>query len=223
MSRFSEKIIEHVQFAKGWLDRAEEEYSQEKILEAELTLSLAEAEVRHAWETSRGSPISETSRTARVWRQRLLAMFAVALAVAAGYLIATKSPGYPTPTQSLEQPVFPGSWQNRVEFNIVVREEPEMGFAVPEQPAPEPEVVQETQTTVVVPAVTIDLETEITAAPLPTVLPETEEAPVAEPQEQQDLVPVAPDPAQPSEVISEPPKINMGELFKVATDALKGD
>lgn len=221
MSRFSEKIIEHVQFAKGWLERAEEEYSQEKILEAELTLSLAEAEVRHAWETSRGSEISVNSRMTRLWRQRLLAILVVGLAVAIGYLIATRNSGYPTPALIWEQPVFPGSWQSQVEFNLVVREEP---FRT-EPELSEPVVVEEPQAALVVPEVSVDWEPPLTVVPTVTapVLPEIEEAPVTEEQEEQDLIPVAPEPIQPPEVISEPPKINMGELFKVATDALKGE
>ncbi len=46
------KILNHISFARDWLNRAEEKVRLGKIMEGELYLSLAEAEVRKAWETS---------------------------------------------------------------------------------------------------------------------------------------------------------------------------
>lgn len=49
----SEKLMEHIEDAKGWLDKAKEYYQQANPTHAELILNLAQAEVRHAWELSR--------------------------------------------------------------------------------------------------------------------------------------------------------------------------
>jgi hypothetical protein len=46
------KILNHISFARDWLNRAEEKVRVGKMVEGELYLSLAEAEVRKAWETS---------------------------------------------------------------------------------------------------------------------------------------------------------------------------
>lgn len=48
-----EVLIEHIEDAKGWLDKAGEYYKQANPTHAEMTLNLAQAEVRHAWELSR--------------------------------------------------------------------------------------------------------------------------------------------------------------------------
>lgn len=49
----SEKLMEHIEDAKDWLDKAKEYYQQANPTHAEMILNLAQAEVRHAWELSR--------------------------------------------------------------------------------------------------------------------------------------------------------------------------
>lgn len=59
----SEKLIEHIEDAKGWLDKAREYYKQANPTHAEMTLNLAQAEVKHAWELSRGRCVSKKQTT----------------------------------------------------------------------------------------------------------------------------------------------------------------
>lgn len=46
------KVLKHIAFARDWLARAEERIKTGSIMEGELYLSLAEAEIRKAWEDS---------------------------------------------------------------------------------------------------------------------------------------------------------------------------
>ena len=46
------KILDHIFYARDWLNKAENKVCQGSIIEGELYLSLAEAEVHKAWETS---------------------------------------------------------------------------------------------------------------------------------------------------------------------------
>lgn len=59
----SEKLIEHIEDAKGWLDKAREYYKQANPTHAEMTLNLAQAEVKHAWELSRERYVSKKQTT----------------------------------------------------------------------------------------------------------------------------------------------------------------
>lgn len=51
------KVIDHIRFAKAWLDKAEHQFQSNESIQGELTLTLAQAELRCAWEKS------HTSRT----------------------------------------------------------------------------------------------------------------------------------------------------------------
>lgn len=46
-------IYNHISFARDWLDRAEKKMREGFFVEGEVFLSLAEAEIRKAWEKSR--------------------------------------------------------------------------------------------------------------------------------------------------------------------------
>lgn len=231
MSRFPEKIIEHLRFARNWLDRAEEEYSQDKIIQAELTLSLAEAEVRHAWETSRGL-VPSTLRKIRLWRRRAMALTVAVLVVWAGYYLwSHQQPSYPTPAFNLGGAIMPGSWESQVEYKLVVVEAPRPAPVRPETLEPErlePEVSQ-----IVIPE----------PAPIKPPLPETEEevisvapkisqVPVANNDSQEEAVKTEETTAPLANVKEDigtkedeptPPQIDLGALFKLANDALKGE
>lgn len=50
----TKKVTRHLQSAKRWLEEAEDRFQAEDVVKGELTLSLVLAEVRHAWEVSRG-------------------------------------------------------------------------------------------------------------------------------------------------------------------------
>jgi|SRR5690554_3465358 len=46
------KILNHISYARDWLNKAENQVCRGSLIEGELYLSLAEAEVHKAWETS---------------------------------------------------------------------------------------------------------------------------------------------------------------------------
>jgi hypothetical protein len=56
----SEKLIERIEEAKGWLDKAKDEYSKANPVRGGLILSLAQAEVKHAWELSHDRFVSKS-------------------------------------------------------------------------------------------------------------------------------------------------------------------
>ncbi len=49
------KDLKHISFARDWLDRAEEKIRSGSFIDGEIYLSLAESEVRKAWEDSYSS------------------------------------------------------------------------------------------------------------------------------------------------------------------------
>ncbi len=51
-----DEVIRRIGFAEGWLRRAKGNYRMGQVVRGELNLSLAEAEIRHAWELSRALP-----------------------------------------------------------------------------------------------------------------------------------------------------------------------
>lgn len=77
----SEKLIGHIEDAKDWLDKAREYYKQANPLHAEMTLNLAQAEVKHAWELSRERYVSKKQTTISKRKFNHL------MAVAASFLI----------------------------------------------------------------------------------------------------------------------------------------
>lgn len=238
MAGFPDKVIQHLRFAKSWLDRAEEEYSKEQILEAELTLSLAEAEVRHAWETSRGWETSVAQRKMQRWRARIaLGLLVAAVVMGGGYLINTREPDYPGPDFVLGQPVIPGRWENRIQYQIVINPEPAPPVTQAELPVTEvvplPAVASEEPIPVAEAesiAITPEPVEPVVAEPIPTPISEPEPAPVtiAVPEVEPAAAPeLTAEPVQPTESVEEvrltPPQINLGELFKIAHDVLKGE
>lgn len=59
----SQKLIKYIEDAKGWLDKAKDYYRQANPVHAEMTLNLAQAEVKYAWELSRGRYVSNKQTT----------------------------------------------------------------------------------------------------------------------------------------------------------------
>jgi hypothetical protein len=57
----TEKLIERIEEAKNWLDKAETEYSNSNPIRGGLILNLAQAEVKHAWELSNRQFVSENA------------------------------------------------------------------------------------------------------------------------------------------------------------------
>lgn len=59
----SEKLMDHIEDAKDWLDKAKDYYKQANPIHAEMTLNLAQAEVKYAWELSRQRHVSKKQIT----------------------------------------------------------------------------------------------------------------------------------------------------------------
>ncbi len=53
-----EILLEHIEEAQDWLEKAKDEYNQANNIRGEMILNLAQAEVRHAWELSRRQSVS---------------------------------------------------------------------------------------------------------------------------------------------------------------------
>lgn len=47
-----EKLLEHLDYARDWLNEAESEFKSGNFIQGELNLSLAQAEIKRAWEES---------------------------------------------------------------------------------------------------------------------------------------------------------------------------
>lgn len=56
----SQKLIEHIEEAKDWLDQAKDEYNSANPIRGGLILNLAQAEVKHAWELSHHQFVSKS-------------------------------------------------------------------------------------------------------------------------------------------------------------------
>lgn len=61
MEDLRKRVLKHIKFARSWLEKAENEFSTENNVKGELTLTLVQAEVKHAWEASRKVKFSEGS------------------------------------------------------------------------------------------------------------------------------------------------------------------
>ncbi len=59
----AEKLMGHIEDAKDWLDKAKEYYNQANPTHAEMTLNLAQAEVKYAWELSRERYVTKKQTT----------------------------------------------------------------------------------------------------------------------------------------------------------------
>lgn len=58
----SKVLIQHIEEAKDWLNRAEDEYGQANPVRGEMILNLAQAEVKYAWELSHQQFVSTRKR-----------------------------------------------------------------------------------------------------------------------------------------------------------------
>ncbi|MCL6588338.1 MAG: hypothetical protein K6U80_00130 [Firmicutes bacterium] len=57
----SGKLVKHIDEAKDWLEKARQEYIQANPIRGELILNLAQAELKYAWELSRGRFVSHNN------------------------------------------------------------------------------------------------------------------------------------------------------------------
>jgi hypothetical protein len=56
------KLIDYIDGAKDWLDKAKTEYNQANPVGGELILNLAQAEIKYAWELSRSNYVSDSKK-----------------------------------------------------------------------------------------------------------------------------------------------------------------
>lgn len=59
------KLIDYIDGAKDWLDKAKTEYNQANPVGGELILNLAQAEIKYAWELSRSNYVSDSMKSAQ--------------------------------------------------------------------------------------------------------------------------------------------------------------
>lgn len=77
------KLIDYIDGAKDWLDKAKTEYNQANPVGGELILNLAQAEIKYAWELSRSNYVSESMKPVRKRERK----FNLILPVAASFLV----------------------------------------------------------------------------------------------------------------------------------------
>lgn len=80
------RVVEHIKFAKAWLDMAEHQFCSNESIKGELTLTLAQAELRCAWEQSHASRTG--TQVASMNRQRKKAKYLSSVFMRQGLRIA---------------------------------------------------------------------------------------------------------------------------------------
>ncbi|TCL62206.1 hypothetical protein EDC14_102757 [Hydrogenispora ethanolica] len=91
-----EVLIEHIEEAKDWLDKAKSEYIQANPVRGEMILNLAQAEVKHAWELSRHRTVNsnivtkEQKRTVSSHNNNYWLPVAASIIVLVGIIFSTK-------------------------------------------------------------------------------------------------------------------------------------
>jgi len=102
------KVLKHISFARDWLAKAEERMKTGSLLEGELYLSLAEAEVRKAWEDSYLS--RRQSAQPGFWSRKRL--FSLILAAVFLFVLGFSNylGDYRTGNEGIELKLVYGSW-----------------------------------------------------------------------------------------------------------------
>ncbi|HHW13657.1 MAG TPA: hypothetical protein GXX28_01815, partial [Firmicutes bacterium] len=94
-----QSVLNHLRFARHWLAKAEGEFQRQETARGELTLSLAQAEMKKAWLESRsgakliGFPGPKPQARRRSWPALGAGALLVALAVVGG--VALERPARP--------------------------------------------------------------------------------------------------------------------------------
>ncbi|MGE5582266.1 MAG: hypothetical protein ACM3X9_06980 [Bacillota bacterium] len=106
----SAKLIERIEEAKSWLDKAKDEYSKANPARGGLILNLAQAEVKNAWELSHRQFVSKNSRKpVPVNRLKYLLPVAASLILITGLVLGARAGGrflrFPPAEKSVAQTV----------------------------------------------------------------------------------------------------------------------
>ncbi len=150
-------LIEHIEEAKDWLDKAKNEYSQSNPTRGEIILNLAQAEVKHAWELSRRETV-KNNVTAKIEKKPLgnfkkgyLVPIAASILLFAAILFNVKMGKNNIATQNLAthptvktNPVIQEPTRNVATKEIPeqIVEKPVAPVAVAANPKPQPPIVK---------------------------------------------------------------------------------
>ena len=77
----NKKLMMHIDGAKDWLEKAKGQYSQENPIGGDLTLNLAQAELKYAWELSHSGYVVNQKRGARRFEFKILLPIAASIVV----------------------------------------------------------------------------------------------------------------------------------------------
>lgn len=101
----SEKLIERIEEAKDWLDKAKVEYSQSNPARGGLILNLAQAEVKHAWELSHHQFVSKSvQKPDRNPKLRYFIPLAASFVLLTGLVVGVKFGGLSLPIFEKSKP-----------------------------------------------------------------------------------------------------------------------
>lgn len=106
MEKFnSGKLIDHIEEAKDWLDKAEIEYSNSNPVRGGLILNLAQAEVKHAWELSHHQFVSNSvSQPKPNYKFKYVIPIAASLVLLTGLIVGARVAGVFSTTEKLKTP-----------------------------------------------------------------------------------------------------------------------
>ncbi len=115
----ADKLIDKIENAKDWLEKAKDEYKNSNPERAGLILNLAQAEVKHAWELSHEQSVSKTvtpfqRKPARRSNLKYIIPIAASLVLVAGLGVGARlsglfSPALKSKNLSLAQQMKPGA------------------------------------------------------------------------------------------------------------------
>ncbi len=115
----ADKLIDKIENAKDWLEKAKDEYKNSNPERAGLILNLAQAEVKHAWELSHEQSVSKTvtpfqRKPARRSNLKYIIPIAASLVLVAGLGVGARlsglfSPALKSKNVSLAQEIKPGA------------------------------------------------------------------------------------------------------------------
>lgn len=115
-------VLNHLRFARHWLTKAEGEFQRQETAQGELTLSLAQAEVKKAWLESRSGvnlvrlPGLASPARRRWWPLLGAGSLAAALVVAGGLAVWRVS--RPAALQIARPPALPGAERRKLALNM---------------------------------------------------------------------------------------------------------
>jgi hypothetical protein len=87
----SQKLLDHIDGAKDWLDKAKDEYNQSNPIGGELILNMAGAEIKYAWELSRSRYVVNHQKLPSNRKFKMILPVAASITVLLGLVFWLKS------------------------------------------------------------------------------------------------------------------------------------